>query len=106
MGLTIALVVVVPRFARLFIEFDLPLPAPTVLLVNLSNLLVVRGIFLLPLLLMFDIALLLGLRAIPEIGPLLSTIWSGIALIAFAGLVGLVVIGLFLPLIALIQGLG
>jgi type IV pilus assembly protein PilC len=46
--LTFIMLNIVPVFAKMFIEFDLPLPAPTVLLVNISNFLVQKW-FLIPL---------------------------------------------------------
>jgi type IV pilus assembly protein PilC len=46
--LTFIMLNIVPVFAKMFEEFDLPLPAPTVLLVNISNFLVQKW-FLIPL---------------------------------------------------------
>lgn len=46
--LTFIMLWIVPVFAKMFIEFDLPLPAATVLLVNISNFLVSKW-FLIPL---------------------------------------------------------
>ena len=107
-GLAIFFGVVVPPIARMFIEFDLPLPPLSVLTLNLSNSVVQRWFFALPLLATLfacDVAVLVVLRLVPRTGPLLSGLWFafgsvGLGLIAIGGLAGIVV-----PLMALSQGL-
>ena len=107
-ALLVVFYLVVPGFMRNFEELDLSLPALTVLIVNLSNYLVMRWFIALPvvmILLAFDLAALAGLRMVPKVGPILSTVWF-LAGIAFLGLVVLLTVaGLFLPLNSLVNDL-
>lgn len=94
---------IVPRFALTFDEFDLMLPAPSVLVVNLSHYLVGRWILAMPIVLLLlacDITVLAALRVIPKAGPILSTLWF-LLMFALLGLIVLItVVGLYLPISA------
>jgi type II secretory pathway component PulF len=103
MGVILGLVL--PRFARMTQEFDLPLAAPAVFAFNLSLFVERAGWYVLPILAVLDAALLLVLRACGKEGANISSLWTAIFLVGVAVLVGLSIVSVMSPMITLLQGL-
>lgn len=84
------------------------LPAPTVLLVNMSNYLVQRWIIAIPVvmfLLAIDLAALFLLHLIPKAGSILGSLWFAMVLVFLALIVLLIIVGLMMPTKAMVDGL-
>ena len=87
MGIIVLLVVVVPVFTNTLLEFDIPLPAASVLTINASLFFTSQSILATAavlLLLALDLGVLLGLRQIPNVGNTLATVWFVLILLAIA----------------------
>ena len=101
----VVLLVIVPRFDRMFQEFGLKLPLMSVLAVNLSRSLWRYGFLIIPLGLLFDVAMLFLLTVVGGLPRWLRNLWCRGVLIMAACTVLVVAIGVFLPLLGLVQGL-
>ncbi len=99
------LLVVVPMFDKMFMEFGLKLPFPSVLVVNLSRFVVSYGLLVIPMWLILDSGMLCLLILPVEMPRWLRSLWCGGVLIVAACLIVLVAISLVLPFVGLVQGL-
>jgi type II secretory pathway component PulF len=96
---------IVPRFARMAMEFDLPLPAPAVLAFNMSLLTERVGWYVLPAVAIGDAALLLVLRLCGKEGVAISNLWTAVLFVAIGVLLLFVIVAVASPMVTLIQGL-
>lgn len=100
-----ALVVVVPRFDKMFQEFGLKLPLASVLVINLSRRLWRYGLLIVPSGIILDCGMLCLLFLVDRMPRGFRTLWCCGVLVVAVCLIVLVAIAVFLPLIGLIQGL-
>ena len=101
-ALIVALVRTVPQFLKLFEDFDAAMPTMTELVIRLSHVVVQYWYLLVPLVLVVDAAVLLGLRLLPGKAKGLSTVWAVLVLVAAILLLGFIVLAVALPLQTLI----
>ena len=101
----ILLLVIVPRFEKMFQEFGLKIPLASVLVINLSRSLWRYGFSIIPLGLVFDVAMLFLLTVAGGLPRWLRQLWCGGVLIMAACTILLVAIAVVLPLLGLVQGL-
>jgi type II secretory pathway component PulF len=105
MAVGVMLGMIVPRFARMAMEFDLPLPAPAVLAFNMSLLTERVGWYVLPALAICDTALLLVLHFCGKEGVAISKLWTAVLFVAVGVLLLFVMLAIVSPMVTLIQGL-
>lgn len=96
---------VVPAFDKMFMEFGLKLPLLSVLIVNSSRFLTKYGLVLVPAGVLFDGAMLCLLFLGNGTPRRFRSLWCCGVPIAFGILFLLIVVGMFLPLLGLFQGL-
>ncbi len=101
----VLLLVIVPRFEKMFQEIGLKLPLASVLVINLSRSLSRFGFLIIPLGLVFDVAMLFLLTVVGGLPRWLRHLWCRGVLIMAVCIVLLVAIAVFLPLLGLLQGL-
>lgn len=101
----VALIVVVPTFDKMFMEYGLKLPLLSVLLINLSRIFMRYGIVLIPTMVLLDIGMLCLLFLGNGMPRRFRSLWCYGMPIVSGVLFLLIVVGMLLPLLALFQGL-
>lgn len=96
---------VLPRFAKMAIEFDMPLPAPAVLAFNLSLWIEKVGWFVLPALALADAVLVLLLRSGGKQSVAISNAWTALLLLFVGGFLALATVAVLAPIMTLIREL-
>lgn len=99
------LLVVVPKFDKMFEEFGLKLPVLSALIVRASRILRSYGVAIVPLGVVFHMGMLCLVTLVEGVPRWLRNLWCLGVLAVAGGILVLIAIGMFLPLLALIQGL-
>ena len=103
--LLVALLVVVPRFDRMFQEFGLKLPLASVVVISLSRRLWQYGLLIIPVTVILDSSMLCLLFLVDRMPRGFRTLWCCGVLVVAVCLIVLVSIAVVLPLLGLIRGL-
>lgn len=96
---------VVPAFDKMFMEFGLKLSLLSAILVNLSRILITYGLILIPIGVLLDGGMLCLLFLAVGMPRWFRSLWCYGVLIFAGVLFLLIVVGMFLPLMRLTQGL-
>lgn len=103
--IVVVLLVIVPRFDRMFAEFGLKLPVVTVLVIKASRVLESYGILLIPAGVLFHAGMLCLFILVDGMPRWIRSLWCyGVFVIAGGNLL-IIVIGLIVPLLRLVDGL-
>ncbi|MBC7855299.1 MAG: hypothetical protein IAF94_17870 [Pirellulaceae bacterium] len=105
MILLAALLVVVPRFDKMFQEFGLKLPLASVVVVNLSRRLWQYGLLIIPAGMILGGGILCLLFLVDGVPRWFRKLWCCGVLIVAGGTVFVIALGIILPLMSLVQGL-
>jgi type II secretory pathway component PulF len=102
------LMFVVPRTVRLMEDFDVELPAMSVLVINISNFIVSYWLLLIPLailILLADGIVYVAFSKPPGSGRVLALAWAIGWSLAAAGAIGILMIAMFLPFVGTMEKL-
>ena len=103
--LAVVLLVIVPRFDRMFEEFGLKLPVLTMLVVKASRGLSSYGILLIPVGALFHAGMLCLFTLVDGMPRWFRTVWGCGVLFIAGGTLLIIAIGIMVPLLGLVQGL-
>jgi hypothetical protein len=99
------MVFVVPRFSRLLEDFGMEMSSLSMLCISAARFVAAYGYVLLPVGLAVDAIVLFGLSRLPAEARWLGIVWATLVPVAAVALLAVLVVGLFRPLLELIDQL-